>query len=103
MIDAHVAEILAAYDGADDTGKMRIIAEQVFIASWCNGMEAYNLYRRTGQPDNLTPGRFLENPGEFLRTMFYPQNATDNNPNITQKTNPDVPVFWDTFPPGVLR
>lgn len=101
-IDAHVADILAAYDAGNDTDKLRIIAEQVFIASWCNGMEAYNTYRRTGQPDNVTPAFVVENPGTFVRSMWYPQVAADNNINITQKTNPDTPVFWDTNPEGFV-
>jgi len=101
-IDAHIADVLAAYDGGDDTDKMRIIAEQVFISSWCNGMEAYNTYRRTGQPDNLTPATRVANPGTFLRSMWYPQVAADNNVNITQKANPDTPVFWDTNPEGFV-
>lgn len=95
IIEAHITEILTAFDAGDDTEKMRIIAEQVFIANWCNGMEAYNTYRRTGQPDNLTPAFEFENPGNFLRSMWYPQDAADNNINITQKANPDTPVFWD--------
>jgi hypothetical protein len=103
LIDAHIARILAAYDAADNTGKLRIIAEQVFIASWCDGMTAYNTYRRTGQPDNLSPAFVVENPGNFLRSMWYPQTASDNNTNITQKANPDTPVFWDTNPPGFVN
>ncbi|MGB5356890.1 MAG: SusD/RagB family nutrient-binding outer membrane lipoprotein [Eudoraea sp.] len=103
LIDAHIADILAAYDAADNTGKLRIIAEQVFIASWCDGMTAYNTYRRTGQPDNLTPAFVVENPGPFLRSMWYPQTASDNNTNITQKANPDTPVFWDTNPPDFVN
>ncbi|WP_019668200.1 SusD/RagB family nutrient-binding outer membrane lipoprotein [Eudoraea adriatica] len=103
LIDAHIARILAAYDDADNTGKLRIIAEQVFIASWCDGMSAYNTYRRTGQPDNLSPATLVENPGNFLRSMWYPQTASDNNTNITQKANPDTAVFWDTNPPGFVN
>jgi hypothetical protein len=103
LIDAHIAKILAAYDAADNTGKLRIIAEQVFIASWCDGMSAYNTYRRTGQPDNLSPAFVVENPGTFLRSQWYPQTASDNNTNITQKANPDTPVFWDTNPPGFVN
>lgn len=103
LIDAHIARILAAYDAADNTGKLRIIAEQVFIASWCDGMTAYNTYRRTGQPDNLSPAFVVENPGNFLRSMWYPQTASDNNTNISQKANPDTPVFWDTNPPGFVN
>lgn len=101
-INAHVADVLAAYDAGDDTDKLRIIAEQVFIASWCNGMEGYNTYRRTGQPDNLTPATRVADPGTFLRSMWYPQTASDNNTNITQKSNPDTAVFWDTNPEGFV-
>ncbi|RKN80340.1 SusD/RagB family nutrient-binding outer membrane lipoprotein [Ulvibacterium marinum] len=101
-INAHIADILAAYDAGNDTDKLRIIAEQVFIASWCNGMEGYNTYRRTGQPDNLTPATRVADPGTFLRSMWYPQTASDNNTNITQKANPDTPVFWDTNPEGFV-
>ncbi len=101
-INNHIDEILTAYDAGNDTDKLRIIAEQVFIASWCNGMEAYNTYRRTGQPDNLTPATRVADPGTFLRSMWYPQIASDNNTNITQKSNPDTPVFWDTNPEGFV-
>lgn len=103
QINAHVADILAAYDAGSDTDKLRIIAEQLFIADWCNGMDAYNAYRRTGQPDNLTPATRVQDPGTFLRSMWYPQVAADNNINITQKTNPDTPVFWDTNPDGFVN
>lgn len=101
-VDAHVSEILASYDGGSDTDKLRIIAEQYFIALWGNGIEAYNMYRRTGQPDNLTPGFVLQDSGTFLRSMWYPQTATDSNNNFTQKAAPDTPVFWDTNPTGFV-
>ncbi len=101
-IDAHVSEVLTAFDAGNNTDKLRIIAEQVFISSWCNGMEAFNTYRRTGQPDNLTPAFEVEIPGNFLRSMWYPQVAADNNTNITQKSNPDTPVFWDNNPEGFV-
>ena len=103
LIDAHVSDILSAFDAGDDRDKLRIIAEQLFIADWCNGMDAYNAYRRTGQPDNLTPATRVQDPGTFLRSMWYPQVASDNNSNITQKTNPDTPVFWDTNPDGFVH
>jgi hypothetical protein len=101
-IDNHVAEILTSYDAADDTGKLRIIVEQYFIALWCNGIEAYNTYRRTGQPDNLTPAFTTPDPGPFLRSMWYSQTAADSNTNITQKSAPSTPVFWDTNPDGFV-
>ncbi len=101
-IDDHVSDILAAYDGGSDTDKLRIIAEQYFIALWGNGIEAYNTYRRTGQPDNLTPAFFLADPGNYLRSHWYPQVASDNNTNIQQKAAPETPVFWDTNPAGFV-
>ncbi|MCB0372562.1 MAG: SusD/RagB family nutrient-binding outer membrane lipoprotein [Muricauda sp.] len=101
-IDNHVGQILTAYDAGNDTDKLRIIAEQYFIALWCNGIEAYNTYRRTGQPDNLTPAFTIQDPGTFLRSMWYPQTAADSNTNITQKSAPDTPVFWDTNPEGFV-
>ncbi|MEM7380649.1 MAG: SusD/RagB family nutrient-binding outer membrane lipoprotein, partial [Bacteroidota bacterium] len=91
-----------AYDAGSDTDKLRVIVEQYMIALWGNGIEAYNTYRRTGQPDNLTPAFFLSDPGTFIRSHWYPQVASDNNTNITQKPGPVVPVFWDTNPEGFV-
>ncbi|MEX0291332.1 MAG: SusD/RagB family nutrient-binding outer membrane lipoprotein [Flavobacteriaceae bacterium] len=101
-IDDHVDDILTAYDAGSETDKLRIIVEQYIIALWGNGVEAYNTYRRTGQPDNLTPAFFLADPGDFLRSMWYPQVASDNNTNITQKGAPNTAVFWDTNPAGFV-
>ena len=101
-IDDHVMDILEAYDSGSDTDKLRVIVEQYFIALWGNGIEAYNTYRRTGQPDNLTPGFFLADSGAFLRSNWYSQTAADNNTNITQKSAPETPVFWDTNPAGFV-
>lgn len=97
-INDHIAEILEAFDTGTQTDKLRIIAEQLFIANWCNGMEPYNTYRRTGQPDNLTPAAKSKNPGNFLRSMWYPQVAVANNIHITQKAAPETRIFWDSNP-----
>lgn len=102
QIEDHISDILDAYTAGNNTDKLRIIAEQLFIASWCNGLEAYNTYRRTGQPDNLSPAFVVENPGTYVRSMWYPQSAANNNPNITQKSEPTTPVFWDTNPDGFV-
>jgi len=102
-IDAHVADILAVYDAGSDTDKLRVIVEQYFIALWGNGIEAFNTFRRTGQPDNVTPGFVLQDSGNFLRSMWYPQVASDNNTNISQKAAPDTPVFWDTNAAGFVE
>lgn len=102
QIDSHVNEILTAYDAGNDTDKLRIIVEQYFIALWGSGIEAYNTYRRTGQPDDVTPAFTLADPGTFLRSHWYSQTATNSNINLTQKSAPDTPVFWDTNPDGFV-
>tara|TARA_R110002167_G_scaffold232430_2_gene437621 strand:+ start:1575 stop:3281 length:1707 start_codon:yes stop_codon:yes gene_type:complete len=102
-VDAHVSNILTEYDAGDETDQLRIIVEQYFIALWGNGIEAYNTYRRTGQPDNITPGFVLQDSGTFLRSMWYSQTATNSNNNFNQKTAPDTPVFWDTHPEGFVK
>ncbi len=102
-IDTHVGEILAEYDGGDEDLKLKIIVEQYFIALWGNGIEAYNTYRRTGQPSDVQPAVDLSDPGIFIKSHFYPQNAADNNSSITQKSEVTEPVFWDTNAADILN
>lgn len=102
-IDDHVADILADYDAATtDTDRLKVIAEQYFVALWGNGIEAYNTYRRTGQPADLQPAVDVANPGTFVRSNWYPTGATDTNSNINQKPGVSAPVFWDTNPEGFV-
>jgi hypothetical protein len=97
-IEDYISEVLAIYDAGNTTDKLRVIVKQYFIALWGNGVEAYNTYRRTGQPDDIQPAVDLADPGVFLRSNLYPSSAADNNSNITQKDNVTTPVFWDTNP-----
>lgn len=101
-IDLYIDEVLANYDAAaTDEDRLRIIAEEYFIALFGNGVEAYNTYRRTGQPDNLQPMR-TPSPGTYIRSFFYPTTAVNNNTNLNQKPDQTVPVFWDTNPEGFV-
>ncbi len=99
-VNQYVAGVLAEYDAAStDTERMRVIAREYWLALYGNGVEAYNLYRRTGQPDGMQPG--LNNPfGAFPRSFIYPNNfvTTNNNPTVVQKPNNNVRVFWDNNP-----
>lgn len=91
------------YDAATTaTGRMRIIAREYWISLYGNGNEAYNLYRRTGQPDNMQPGQ-IPNFGKFPRTFFYPGDYVNLNSNATQKASHDVKVFWDNNPDGFIK
>ncbi|PQJ14418.1 hypothetical protein BST99_00455 [Aureicoccus marinus] len=96
-VNAFIASIDAAFDAADDTGKMNIMAEQFFVALRGNGHDGFNFYRRTGFPRTVEPN--LEpDPGAFIRSFFYPANYANTNSNATQKTGVTDQVFWDTNP-----
>jgi len=102
-IDGYVTKVLALYDAATtDADRLNVIAKEYYLALWGNGMELYNLYRRTGKPDNF---QFMinPNPGSFIRSMYYPANYANLNKNAVQKSDVNVQVFWDTNPPGFIK
>ena len=86
-------------DTADMNGKWDILGEQYFIAVFGNGVESYNFYRRTGYPTTLQP-HLNPDPGNFVRSLFYPANEVNTNSNISQKPDQAQPVFWDTNASG---
>jgi len=87
----YVAKVSALYN-APGANQLDIVIKEFYIAAWGNGLEAYNMYRRTGSPRNFMPA--MESPGPFPLSFFYPLNAETRNSNITQKGNLAVPVFW---------
>jgi hypothetical protein len=81
------------YDAGSAAEKLAIVVKEYYIAAWGNGLEAYNMYRRTGYPSNMEPG--LEpTVGVFPLSFFYPANSVTRNSNMTQKDELDVAVFW---------
>jgi hypothetical protein len=102
-VDNYVNKVLATYDAATtDADRLNVIAKEYYLALWGNGMEVYNLYRRTGKPDNL---QFMinPNPGAFARSMWYPSNFTNLNIYAVQKADVNVQVFWDNNPAGFIK
>jgi len=87
------------YDAAAADRKMYLIGREYWLSLFGNGNEAYNLYRRTGQPDGMQPG-LLANFGDFPRSFFYPNNYLTTNTKAVQKASQTVRVFWDTNPAG---
>jgi len=83
-------------------GRLRVIAREYWIALYGNGNEAYNLYRRTGLPDNMQPGQ-IPNFGSFPRSFFYPNDYVVRNSNAAQKADHKVRVFWDNNPPDFIN
>ncbi|WP_297763798.1 SusD/RagB family nutrient-binding outer membrane lipoprotein [uncultured Muriicola sp.] len=93
-VDNYVAFVLDAYDNAlDDSKRLEIILKEYHIASYGNGMEAYNAYRRTGFPSNFQPTLVLTS-GEFYNSVVYPANFVNLNSNATQKDRGER-IFWD--------
>ncbi len=93
--------VASAYDAAgDDDSRLEIIGSEYYKALWGNGLEAYNLYRRTGKPADLQPTREA-NSGDFPRTVLYPNDPVTLNSNISQKPLTQQ-VFWDNNPAGFI-
>ena len=99
----YLTTVAAQFDGAmNQTAKMKIIGREYWIALYGHGVEAYNLYRRTGQPSGMQPGL---NPsiGNFPRSFIYPSVYVNTNSNASQKANFKVKVFWDNNPDGFIN
>lgn len=96
-IDAYIAFVGAEYDGA--SSKMDVIGREYWLALFGNGVESYNLYRRTGTPSRMQPG-LEQDPGNFPRSFLYPNTYIVTNTNATQKSGLDAQVFWDNNPAG---
>lgn len=93
-VTAYTNVVSALYDAASN--KLNVIGKEYHIATWGNGIEAYNSVRRTGAPVDLQPTLQL-NPGPFYRSYVYPANHVNLNDNVSQKDfNTTNRVFWDT-------
>jgi hypothetical protein len=98
-ISDYIARVLAEYDAASgNEAKLAIVIREWYLASWGNGIEPYNMYRRTGYPNLQTA---VVPAGPFPRTYRYPNTEVETNPNISQ-TTADNQVFWDTNPAGFI-
>jgi hypothetical protein len=103
-VNTYITEVNTRFAGATGTQeKLNVLIKEFFIASWGNGMEAYNMYRRTGMPLRNAANLGIQSPvtaaGEFVRSFPYPANAILNNNSIEQKQITSQ-VFWDNNPAG---
>jgi hypothetical protein len=102
--DNYVNNVLASYDNAASVGdKLNVVMKEWYLASWGNGLEPYNFYRRTGKPDNLQLAVNTPNPGSFYRSLYYPAVFANLNNKATQKASTGVKVFWDTNPDNFIK
>lgn len=104
-IDSYVAAVLAMYDAAvGNPAQLDIVMKEYYIAAWGNGLEAYNMYRRTGLPLNIQPG--LEPAAgsvtdPFPSTFFLPDTHVDRNSNVDQHADLTLRVFWNSAGPSL--
>ncbi|MEM6803746.1 MAG: SusD/RagB family nutrient-binding outer membrane lipoprotein [Bacteroidota bacterium] len=82
----------------DDDARMDIIAKEYLLALWGNGIEAYNMYRRTAKPANIQP-TLDPSSGNFIQTFLYPADHVNRNASITQKSTDELP-FWSNLDPS---
>jgi hypothetical protein len=95
QVDDYVNTVLSNYDAAlGSTSKLNIVMKEFHIASYGNGVEFFNAYRRTGMPTNMQPS-LSSSPGPFIRTFWYPSDHVTLNLNAKQKPDNTVKVFWD--------
>ena len=95
-VEDYITFVLSQYDSAsDDNERLDIIMKEYYIALWGNGFEAWNNYRRTSMPSDLSP--HVATPGEFPRSFLYPASVVNTNSSINQKPV-TTKVFWDTNP-----
>lgn len=102
-VTKYVNAVLARYDAATtDDARLNVIGTEYWLALYGNGIESYNLYRRTGKPANQQPA-LDPSPGSFARSFYYPASYITRNANAKQKASVTVPVFWDNNPTSLLR
>lgn len=97
-VDDYVIRVLKEYNSANTSDKLEIIEREYYLASWGNGLETYNMYRRTGHPNLQSP---IIDAGSFSRVYLYPLDVTSSNPNISQNFITDQ-TFWDNNPAGFI-
>jgi hypothetical protein len=96
-ITRYINRAKAAYTAqATNAERMNYIAREHWISLFGNGVEAYNLYRRTGLPTGMQP-TVNPSPGPFPRTFWYPNAFEARNSQVEQKPDLKGKVFWDTF------
>lgn len=107
-ITAYVSEWMKLYDAAPtNQAKLNVVAKQIWFSSWGQGVEIWNLLRRTGYP---VQGQFrqfsvgiqaplLKPSRQIALRLPYPTQEGNLNPNaakyITDVIFDRDPVFWD--------
>ena len=79
-------------DAATPAEQLDVAMKEYFIALYGNGIELYNMYRRTGLPSDIQAPVIAAGP--FPRLFPYPNNLIDRNTSFSQRPVTNT-VFWD--------
>lgn len=96
-VNDYISSTVSNFNNGNSNTKWEILGLQHFVGHYGNGSDSYNYYRRTGYPTSVQY-TVEPSPGNFIRSFFYPADEANVNPNINQKPNVDVQVFWDNNP-----
>ncbi|MEL7002082.1 MAG: SusD/RagB family nutrient-binding outer membrane lipoprotein [Bacteroidota bacterium] len=92
----YLADRLAAFDAAaDDDARLAIVMRDKWVASFGNGVEAYNDWRRTGFPQLAPATTALTPDGTIPRRLLYSSNELSSNPNLENQALLIDRVWWD--------
>lgn len=107
-VDAYVNAWLGLYTAAaTDQAKLNVVAKQIWFCSWGQGMDIWNLQRRTGYPIQSQFKQFSvgiqapisKPPRQYALRLPYPQSEGALNPNASKYITDVIfdrdPVFWD--------
>jgi len=107
-VDAYVAEWLKLYDGATtNQSRLNVVAKQIWFCSWGQGMDIWNLQRRTGYPIQSQFRQFSvgiqapisKPPRQYALRLPYPQSEGALNPNASKFVTDVIfdrdAIFWD--------
>ncbi len=86
------AAVATAYTAA--AVKLDVIGREFYIAAYGNGVEAYNLYRRTSAPRNLQP-TLQTGGGPWTRSFPYPATFSTLAGGPVKNNEVVNKVFWD--------
>ena len=93
--DAYITTILGEYDAATTAGgRMNVIARELLISTYGNGIEGYNVVRRADAPTDLPAS--LSPLNSFPNRLPYANEELTSNPNAPA-TLPSFSdrIFWD--------
>ena len=107
-VTAYVKSWLDLYDAAlTNQAKLNVVAKQIWFCSWGQGMDIWNLQRRTGYPIQSQFRQFSvgvqapisKPPRQYALRLPYPQSEGALNPNAAKYVSDVVfdrdPIFWD--------